>query len=832
VIGVALIVLTGWLFDLPLLRSFSAGQIEMKIITAIAFLFAGAALLLLVQRSRISRRLGYGAAIAILALAGPSLIESISGADLFGTSPLVFDVPDAPETMRPGRMAPATAVLFVAAAFAMIVAGRRGRPSKIAVRAVLVVMLAVSLLVLIGSVYDSSSFRAFGAQTPMALPTSIAFLALTAGIATMRIPKEHLLRVMYGTGPASSLARRLIPAAIAVPILFGWLRILGQRRGLYDLEFGAATFVVMMIIAFLILIGSAAIRLDREDRQRQTAEARLRGLVTAQQEIARGGLDFDEILRLVTTHAQKVTMADGAAVATMSGGFVEYRTGSGIGGALMDTPYPVDSCLAGRVLKSGEMHFSDDALRDVRVSQVLRDRAGFVSEVMVPLRDEHRVFAALGVMSTRPGAFSADDFGVLQLIGSFASGALAHAEAFAASERQVAIQSAELSSLQKQFTAFMENTPTVSFIKDARGAFLYANPRLLRLLGRSLVEIEGTTGFDLLPNGAAQDMHAADQAVLKLGAPLETIDTIPLPTGDPGYWLMSRFRISDSEGRHLLGGVGVDITQRRHAEQQLHALNEELEQRVLDRTAQLETANHELEAFSYSVSHDLRAPLRAVDGYARMLQEDYLDKLESEGKRFLETIRAEAARMGTLIDDLLAFSRIGRQPLSLAPISMKMLFSEVFNELRRAVPDRKIDLTLHDLPPAHADRTAIGQVIVNLLSNAIKFTSGRPVATIVVGFEIRERETVYSIRDNGAGFDDRYADKLFAVFQRLHKSEEFEGTGVGLAIVQRVVKRHGGEVWAEGTVGEGASFYFTLPRVLETSLEVEPGDPMSGKEII
>ena len=830
VVVIALIVLTGWLLDLPSMRSFSPGKIEMKILTAIAFLFAGAALLLLVPNKRVTRRLGHGAAVTILVLAVSSLFETVSGTDLFGASPLVFDVPGAPETSQAGRMAPATAVLFVAAALGMILVGRPGKLPRVLVRALLIVLLSVSLLVLIGSIYDSSSFRAFGAHTPMALPAAIAFLALTAGIATLRVPEGHLLRIMAGKGPASSLARRLVPAAIVVPILFGWLRILGQRRGLYDLEFGAAMFVALMIVAFLVLIGSATIRLHREDRQREAAEGRLRGLVTAQQEIARGGLDFDEILRLVTTHAQRVTAADGAAIATMTDGVVEYRTGTGIGGALTETPYPVDSCLAGRVLKTGDMHFSDDALRDVRVSQLMRDRAGFVSEAIVPLRDDDRVIAALGVMSTRPRAFSPDDFGVLQLIGSFASGSLAHAEAFAASKRQVAEQSAELSSLQKQFTAFLENTPTVSFIKDVGGSYVYANPRLLQILGRSLEEIIGTTGYDRLPSAAAKEMDAADRAVLESGEPLETIDTIPLPSGEPGYWLMSRFRISDSGGRHLLGGVGIDITQRKRAERQLQALNEELEQRVFDRTAQLEIANQELEAFSYSVSHDLRAPLRAVDGYARMLQEDYLDKLESEGRRFLETIRAEAARMGILIDDLLAFSRIGRQPLALAPISMKALFSEIFNDLKQAIPERTIDFTLQDLPPARADRTAVGQVVVNLLSNAIKFTSGCPVAKIAVGFEIREDDVVYSVRDNGAGFDERYADKLFEVFQRLHKSEEFEGTGVGLAIVQRVIKRHGGTVWAEGTVGEGACFYFTLPRVSETSVDSNRAVPSSERK--
>jgi signal transduction histidine kinase len=242
---------------------------------------------------------------------------------------------------------------------------------------------------------------------------------------------------------------------------------------------------------------------------------------------------------------------------------------------------------------------------------------------------------------------------------------------------------------------------------------------------------------------------------------------------------------------------------RRHAE--------ELEQRVRERTAQLEAANKELEAFSYSVSHDLRAPLRAVDGFSRIVQEDYAGKLDDEGRRLLGVIRDNSRKMGQLIDDLLEYSRLGRRPLASAEIDMKRLVEEVLAD--QHLPDgRPPKVLLESLPPARGDATLLKQAWVNLLSNAIKFSSKRPQPVIEVSGNEAGAENVYCVKDNGAGFDMKYYDKLFGVFQRLHREEEFDGTGVGLAIVQRVVVRHGGRVWAEGRVDEGAAFFFALPK--------------------
>ena len=249
----------------------------------------------------------------------------------------------------------------------------------------------------------------------------------------------------------------------------------------------------------------------------------------------------------------------------------------------------------------------------------------------------------------------------------------------------------------------------------------------------------------------------------------------------------------------------------KEAQQDIRQLNEKLERKVIERTAQLEAVNKELESFSYSVSHDLRAPLRAIHGFTKILEEDYGNQLDGEAARMMNNIMSNAKKMGQFIDDLLAFSRLGRKELTKSNILMEHMVQEICAEIKTEASKQNIEFVIHALMPSEGDSIAIKQVWVNLISNAVKYSKHIEKPVIEIGCELKAGKINYYIKDNGAGFDMRYVDKLFGVFQRLHSDEEFEGSGVGLAIIHRIITKHGGKVWAQGKVNDGAIFSFSLP---------------------
>jgi PAS domain S-box-containing protein len=308
-----------------------------------------------------------------------------------------------------------------------------------------------------------------------------------------------------------------------------------------------------------------------------------------------------------------------------------------------------------------------------------------------------------------------------------------------------------------------------------------------------------------------EQLAAALSAALSNGIAYDLELELVTPSGE-SKWIRSIARPEMENGRVArVRGALQDVTAQHEAAEQICSLNEELEARVQVRTAELEAANRELEAFSYTVSHDLRAPLRTMDGFAEMVEEDYAGLLPPDGARRLHVIRERAQRMGTLIDDLLAFSRLGREPLRPTMVDMRALVDETLTELLAACSERQIEIDVGELPPCRGDRALLKQVWVNLLSNALKYTRPRETAHVSVGCTGDEYgDAVYFVRDDGTGFDMAHAGTLFGVFQRLHRNDEFEGTGVGLAIVQRIVQRHGGRVWCDSRPDAGATFAFTV----------------------
>ena len=355
----------------------------------------------------------------------------------------------------------------------------------------------------------------------------------------------------------------------------------------------------------------------------------------------------------------------------------------------------------------------------------------------------------------------------------------------------------------------LEHIPNMIFVKDAQELRYVRFNRAGELtLGVSRADLLGKSDYELFAPARAARFVEQDRQVLSTGRMLQVDDDIVETQAGDRILHTRKLPISDESGepRYLLG-ISEDITERRKSEQKITELNGALAMRA----QQLEATNQELESFSYSVSHDLRSPLRAIYGFSRILEEDHAQQLDDEGMRLLGVIRSNTQRMARLIDDLLAFSRLGRQALTTTEINMTALAREAWNQLCDGDPAAYPRLTMGALPAAVGDPVVLRQVWTNLLSNAIKYSGKREQAAVEVSARAENGQVTYCVSDNGVGFDMRYSDKLFGVFQRLHSQDEFPGTGVGLAIVKRVINRHGGRVWAHSVLGEGAQFYFTLP---------------------
>ena len=365
----------------------------------------------------------------------------------------------------------------------------------------------------------------------------------------------------------------------------------------------------------------------------------------------------------------------------------------------------------------------------------------------------------------------------------------------------------ELQKNEEQFRNLLENMLEGAQIIDYNWKYIYVNNTLAKHGRYSKEELLGYTVMEKYPGIEQTDIYKAMEVCMNQRVIKQLENEFVYPDGSHAWFELSMQPVP--EGIFMLS---IDITERKKAEAELHQLNNELEMKVAERTLQLELANKELESFSYSVSHDLRAPLRAINGFSKILKEDFGSTLDIDAVRYLNRIIHSAGKMGQLIDDLLTFSRMSRKELAKRPVDMHKLATVICLELKNEYQKPTIELNISELPVANADLNTIKQVWINLISNAFKYSRNREKQLIELGSYSNNNEVVYYVKDNGAGFNMQYADKLFGVFNRLHAEDEFEGTGVGLAIVHRIITKHDGSVWAEAEEGKGATFYFSLPK--------------------
>ncbi|MCK6554973.1 ATP-binding protein [Candidatus Binatia bacterium] len=639
-LGVA--VLLGWLLGIGFLKNLAPDWVAMKPLTAIAFALGGFALFVLRSdppHSNVRRGAGMGAAALAAAIGLGTLVEYATGWD-FGIENAIFpEGADAVVTVKPGRMSPVTAANFFLLGIAILGNDTRSARARMGVQFLVFVALLAALLATAGYLYGVAALYEVAPYSSIAMHSAVGFLVLGVGVLLAR-PDRGWMRAVVDTGPGGLLLRLVVPSTVALPLSLGWLRLLGQRAGLYPTEFGLAVMVVASTLGFLAL-------------------------------------------------------------------------GSWIAGSLN-------------------------------------------------LADAQRVAAQ------------------------------------------------ELSERERAFSDFViNNLPGIFYLFDERGRFRRWNKNFERVSGRSAAELAAADPLDFF-TGADRDLIREHiRKTFVTGGTVVAAD-FTSRDGTRTPYVLTGVRI-EIDGMPFLAGIGLDISEQRRAENEIRRLNADLERRVAERTRQLEDTNQELEAFSYSVSHDLRAPLRAIDGWAHILADEYGEALGEAGRALLQRQRAASQQMARLIDDLLRLARLTRQAIQCREVDVSELVQRVWQDLH---PDQqgRAELVLHDLPHCYADPSLLEQVFVNLLGNAVKFSSGRARPRIEVGSQPRaDHEVVYYVRDNGAGFDMQFADKLFEPFQRLHSAHEFPGVGVGLPIVQRIVHRHGGSVWAEGAVDRGATFYFSLP---------------------
>ncbi len=773
--------LIGWQFDIPQLKSVIPGAVEMKVNTGIGLVLASFALLIF-GHSSIARLQSVGVILAlIVALLGVMTALEYALKWNLGIDEWLFRDQAKAFNYFPGRMSPYTAACFILIGSGLLFSVH-GKGRKWITGAALVVSV-IATISLLSYFWNATELTTDRWAPPIAIHTAFALLLLGIGIIQINQQKDLAAPVVTQTS-IWSIEKKVLAGFVFALLL---ILILGGYTYRSTVEYAKSAEWVdhsQKVRTALSELNKSVI--DAEAAQRNYIITGLDSqLVQYQASDALAREQYAFLLNFVADNPEQLNN-------------------------LKDMGVLIDQRLNG--LSWGVKVFQEKGLASI--STAIANGRGL--ELMQKIKNLSQSIAKAeeGLGNERQEKLT--NRGTLTLISllftvTLATGVLVML--YLGVRREMSARNlaeTNLVSTNRFLDSIFENIPSMIFIKDAKELrYVQLNRAGENLLGVSRQDLIGKNYDDFYRKEKAEAFFARDQEILKTDRIVDIPEeTVFVPNKGKRYFHTIRIPLHDTEGNptYLLG-MTEDITERKLAEEKIKALNVAL----TERAAEVEASNKELESFSYSISHDLRAPLRHVQGYVQMLLEDCGDSLPSEPQRYLDVIAKSSQEMGELIDNLLNFSRMSRTVLHKEKVDLTSIIQDAIAGLEMSTQNRNIEWRIGQLPKVFGDQAMLKQVLVNLISNAIKYTAPRDPAIIEIGLKDQdERWSTMYVKDNGVGFEMQYASKLFGVFQRLHRADEFEGTGIGLANVQRIINRHGGKIWAEAELNKGACFYFTL----------------------